>query len=278
MQSRSFDLKTYLDALVTEYKTPAFIPADPISFPNRFRESPLSCEFVGFIAALFSYGRRDLILALLERIFAPMMPDPHDFLLAFHPKRDAKLYQGLIYRFNRGDDLIFLLQRLQWAYREYGSLENLWRSQATPETAVKDGLKRFMSGLVGNHAPERYGLKFLFSDPDKGGGCKRLNMFLRWMTRQDGAQASIDFGIWRSALPPGQLIIPLDTHVAQSARQLGLTQRKANDWKTAEEITTVLRQFCPEDPVKYDFALFGHSVNLKNKQFKDNATVLQKAL
>jgi len=260
-----------MDALVAQYKVPAYIGSDPIQIPYRFADNPRTCELVAFITALLSYGRRDLIIETVTNLFRLTDNDPLNFLESFDPKRDARLFQHFVYRFNKGPDLVFLWQRLQWAYREYGSLENLFTTsipEYTPQVdRLKAGIAGFTNALLGNEAPRSYGLKFLFAHPDKGGACKRFNMFLRWMVRQDlEPVGKVDFGLWQTALKPGDLLVPLDTHIMKMNRHLRLSGRADGSWQTAEEITDIFRLLCPEDPVKYDYALFGFSLDKRSPE------------
>jgi uncharacterized protein (TIGR02757 family) len=259
-------LAPVMDALVAQYKTPAYILNDPIQIPHRFADDPKACELVAFITALFSYGRRDLIIETMTNLFRITDDDPVGFLASFNPKRDAKLFRHFVYRFNKGEDVAYLLERLQWVYREFGSLESLFAYSASlndsEQSKLKAGIAGFTDRLLGEKPPQTYGLKFLFAHPDKGGACKRFNMFLRWMVRNDIDPAGrVDFGVWRHALSPADLLVPLDTHILKMNKQLGLSARNDNSWRTAEEITDVFRLLCPEDPVKYDYALFGFSLD-----------------
>ena len=260
-------LAPYLNALVDEYKVPAYIQSDPLQIPYRFAGDPKACELVAFMTALFSYGRRDLIIETVTNLFRITDNDPVAFMEGFNPKRDAKLFRHFVYRCNMGPDLVYLWQRLQWAYREFGSLENLFLAStqglAANENRLKIGIARFTDQLLGEEPPQSYGLKFLFAHPDKGGACKRFNMFLRWMVRQemDASAGKVDLGLWKNSLSPTELLVPLDTHVMKMNNHLRLSNRTDNSWQTAEEITEIFRLLCPEDPVKYDYALFGFSLD-----------------
>jgi len=271
-----------LDELVRQYKIPAYVQSDPIQIPYRFVENAQACELTAFITALFSYGRRDLIIATVSQLLQLTENDPVGFMENFHPQRDAKLFQHFVYRFNKGPDLVVLWERLQWAYREYESLENLfaWAMAAPmknrlskgeglagglPSDRLKHGISGFIDALLGDHQAQSYGLKFLFAHPDKGGACKRFNMFLRWMVRQDlDLDGKVDFGLWRKTLKPAELLIPLDTHELKMNRHLGFSARTDGSWQTAREMTDVFRLLCPEDPVKYDYALFGFSLDRRS--------------
>lgn len=262
-----------LNQLVAQYKIPAYIQSDPIQIPYRFANDPKACELVAFITALFSYGRRDLIIETITNLFRITDNDPVAFMESFHAKRDAKLFAHFVYRFNKGPDVAFLWQRLQWAYQEFGSLENLFMAaihqsaDSDTQSRLKTGIAGFTDHLLGQQEPQSYGLKFLFAHPAKGGACKRFNMFLRWMVRQDvEPSGAVDFGLWKTALTPAELLVPLDTHIMNMNRQLRLTHRTDGSWQTAEAITDVFRLLCPEDPVKYDYALFGFSIDKRSPE------------
>lgn len=275
-------LKKLFDQWVTEYKTPHYITEDPLQIPYRFAEDPKACELIAFMTALLSYGRRSLIIESVTRLVKIMGNDPIAFLEHFHPLRDAKLFQHFTYRFNTGQDIVFLLTGLQWAYQQFGSLEALFRyglpqSSAHERADIKAGIANFLDTLVlaGGSKPNTLsgGLKFLLAHPKNGGACKRFNMFLRWMVRHDCApEPRVDLTLWKSALSPADLIVPLDTHVLKMNEALNLTPLRQGNWKTAESITAVFRQFCPEDPIRYDYALFGFSLAQQSSSTKNRAT------
>lgn len=262
---RDFDkLGAFLDTLVSQYKTPAYIENDPIQIPWRY-DDPAARELIGFITALFSYGRRDVIIETIRRLVKILGPDPVGFVGNFDARRDARLFRHFVYRFNKGPDVVFLLERLQWALETHGSLEGLMLASPALQNGRRDlktATADFTSALLGAHPPDSYGVKFLLAHPDRGGACKRFNMFLRWMVREDADPAGrVDMGLWKRALAPSDLLIPLDTHVLKMNRVLGLTERTDGSWQTAEEITGFFRRFAPEDPVRYDYALFGFSLD-----------------
>jgi uncharacterized protein (TIGR02757 family) len=244
------------ERLAEQFNQPSFITADPVSFPHRFKSNAdwRNAECAGFITALFSYGRRDSILNTVNGILKPLGENPVETLTKQPTAKLAKSYKQFYYRFNKAPDLVFLLTRLGEIYQDEGSLKSFWQnhSRDTLAESIHTFREAFLTG--GNITPEdSYGLKFLFADPGSGSAAKRFNMFLRWMSRKD----NVDLGLWQDVLDPSQLIIPLDTHVAQMARRFDITRRNANDWRTAEEITAYFRKRCPADPVRYDFALFG---------------------
>jgi len=269
-----------LNKLVVEYKKPAYVASDPIQFPYRYIDTDTkTVELVAFIAAMFSYGRREQVIASLNKIFARMGKSPVSYLEGFDPKREKKHFQDFVHRFNTGDDVLFLLSRLQAVYDQHGSLEGIFATAledsaklsapGTLEPAhpymgselFKAALGSTLDTLLGSNIPERYGIRFLFAHPARGGACKRFNMFLRWVVREDKEPSGrVDFGLWKKALLPRDLRIPLDAHVMNMNRQLGFSSRKDNSWKTVEEITDVFRLLSPHDPIQYDYALFGFSL------------------
>ncbi len=275
-------LQPVFEDLVTQYKTPAYVPNDPIQIPYQYIDDPSDCELAGFITALFSYGRRDTIIETMKRLFTILGPSPTRFLESFDPKKDAKLFQHFIYRFNKGVDVVFLLSRLQWAYDTYGSLESLFQagmhpltqnpmahapSLLFPSAPLQQGIAAFTEALLGETPLDTYGTRFLLSHPDRGGACKRVNMFLRWMVRHDPEPSErVDFGLWQTALTPADLLIPLDTHILKMNGHLALSQRNDSTWRTAEDVTQVFRRLCPEDPIRYDYALFGFSLDGRKKE------------
>jgi uncharacterized protein (TIGR02757 family) len=164
-------------------------------------------------------------------------------------------------RFNKAPDLIFLIHCLQAAYRCYGSLEAMFSVHRKKD--LKASISAFIHALMAGHEPATYGQKFMLAHPQGGGPCKRINMFLRWVVRQDKdlPENRVDLGLWKTALSPAELMIPLDTHIHQMGRKFRFSLRQTASWEMAEDITNHLRRFCPEDPVKYDFALMGFSLD-----------------
>jgi uncharacterized protein (TIGR02757 family) len=173
---------------------------------------------------------------------------PMDFLTHFEDQ-DLNVFRNYVHRTFNGEDCIFFLSSLKNIYIHHGGLEEAFSGHG-PD--VKDAITGFRKIFFSLPHPGRT-LKHL-ADPATGASAKRINMFLRWMVRKD--RRGVDFGIW-NALKPSQLYCPLDVHTGNTARKLGLIRRRQNDWKALEELMAVLREFDPEDPVKYDFALFG---------------------
>ncbi len=250
------------DALAEQFCQAEFIADDPISLPHAFGHLPdwRNVECMAFLAALFSYGRRDKIRQTLHQIAAPLGENPVEAVMDFSKKEWQRCFKGFYYRFNTAEDLVFLLTRLGEIYRsDDTSLKGLWCRTTDQKTSLAEKIHAFRQAFLTDGlspAPETYGMKFLMADPLQNSAAKRFNMFLRWMVRHD----AVDFGLWADILSPSELIFPLDTHVATIARQYRITRRKSNDWKTAEEITGYFRKRCPSDPVRYDFALFGLGV------------------
>lgn len=247
------------DELARRYATPDFIAQDPVSFPHRFVNHPdwRNVECAGFLAALFSYGRRESILKTLDQLFERLGDDPVATLSHTPPADLEKRFRGFYYRFNTAGDLVLILRRLGEIYGGNGSLKLVWDDIYRTGPGLRLAIHRFRQAFLGKNTLDNpaisYGLKFLFADPLQNSAAKRFNMFLRWMVRQD----AVDFGLWQDVTPPADLVIPLDTHVGAMARRFCITRRKSNDWKTAEEITQYFRKRCPSDPARYDFALFG---------------------
>jgi uncharacterized protein (TIGR02757 family) len=179
---------------------------------------------------------------------------PHEFVTKFEPERDAHKFRNLKHRFYTAGDIVSLFNALKKIYTTYGSLKYLFLLYYFEKDKNLKEAVSFFSRHLTRFAAESSGLtrgiKFMFPDPHKGSVCKRMNLFLRWMIRRD----ELDFGIWHE-IPPSQLVIPVDTHVARICRKIGLTKRKSLSWLMAEEITEKLRKFDPADPVKYDFAI-----------------------
>ncbi len=245
--------KSEIDKLAEEYETIDFIKDDPISIPKRFSEKK-DIEIAGFIASLVAYGRREVFLKKLDNLFEIAQNEPLNFILNFEPK----VLGDFNYRFGKPDDFsqIFLIMR--HLYSKNSSLEELFKYgyekpvQSNMFIPITD---YFYSRAKDNNA---MGFKFMIPDARKGSAMKRMCMYLRWMVRK----GPVDFGVWEF-MKPSELLIPLDTHVARLSREMGLLNRNANDFKSVLEITENLRKFDPEDPIKYDFAMFGYGVNNK---------------
>lgn len=245
-------LKKLLDEKVKLYNQPSFIGLDPISIPHRFT-SREDIEISGFLAATIAWGNRVAILKSADRMLRMMGDSPFDFVIN-HRDSDLKSIDGCIHRTFNAEDFIYFIEALRYIYLEKGGMEVIfshYRTGSSLQPAIHEFRKIFFD-LPHNTRTERH-----VSDPHKGSAAKKINMFLRWMVRRD--DRGVDFGLWRS-IPPSVLSCPLDVHSGNVARRLGLLTRKQNDAKAVAELDTALRKFDKDDPVKYDFALFGLGV------------------
>jgi uncharacterized protein (TIGR02757 family) len=232
--------------------------ADPVHIVRRFR-APEDREVVGFCAASLAFGRVASVLQSIESLLNVLGTRPAEFVRRFEPGRQADRVRPLGHRWIRGRDLVALLLILQRMLREFGSIEAFFLAGDEPSTPdVGQALEAFsvralrmdVRRAYGARMPERPGVCYFFPRPSAGSACKRLNLFLRWMVRED----AIDLGVWRR-VSPARLIVPLDTHVIRVARCLGLTRYASPGWNMAAEITAALRQLDPADPIRYDFSL-----------------------
>ncbi|MDR1763382.1 MAG: TIGR02757 family protein [Dysgonamonadaceae bacterium] len=251
-------IKSFLDELVAQFNTPSFIESDPVQFPLRY-ERLQDIEIVSFTVATIAWGKRPMILRDAERMLAKMGGSPFDFVM----NEDYRaLGKANVHRTFFEPDLAYMLRGFRRIFERFGSVENMLIENRAAESAAPAWtfaglLSQEMRSANGGQAnslcyPASYGQSAL----------KRLNMAVRWLVRNDGI---VDRGVWK-ALKPSQLYIPLDVHVGNVARELGILSRKSNDRKAVEELTAVLREFCPEDPVIYDFALFGAGITGKLKK------------
>ena len=242
------ELFEFLEIKQEQYNNPEFIPSDPISIPHLFTKNQ-DIEIAGFLTSTISWGSRKIIVSNSRKLIQLMDDDPFSFIMDAS-ENDLLPFRKFIHRTFNGEDCVFFLQSLKNIYTKHESMEELFLPSANNgiSHAIGNFRKEF---LLTSH--QKRSEKHI-ADPFSGSSAKRINMFLRWMVRNDSR--GVDFGIWKQ-IDPSALICPLDVHVGNVARKLGLLTRKANDWKAAEELTTSLRKFDPSDPVKYDFALFG---------------------
>jgi uncharacterized protein (TIGR02757 family) len=242
--------KGLADELEHWYKkvcTPEFIALDPVKFPRCYTKRE-DMEIAAFLSATIAWGRRDLILRSAEKMFALMGTSPYAFVMSGDYR---KLKKRNIHRTFFEDDLKYFCKGLEHCYAKYGNLEKLF----APAPNVWEGFALFREEMASANSG-RYSKHI--SNPgmeDRGGSaCKRLNLTLRWLVRE----GPVDLALWKK-IKPSALYIPLDVHVARTARRLGLLQRKSNDKKAVMELTEKLREFDPQDPAKYDYSLFGIS-------------------
>jgi uncharacterized protein (TIGR02757 family) len=254
------ELKDFLDLKVAQYNRPAFIANDPICIPHRFSKKQ-DIEIAAFFAAILAWGQRKTIINKCTELFRRMDNDPYNFMLQ-HGDDDLKGLLGFKHRTFNDTDLLYFVSFFRQHYSNSDSLETAFLPDdfaSLDSFTAEHALNHFRSYFFSLPDSPRRTIKHI-SSPVQKSTCKRLNMFLRWMVRKDSM--GVDFGIW-SAIHPSDLICPCDVHVDRVARRLDLITRKQTDWRTAVELTEQLRKFDPQDPVKYDFALFGLGVEEK---------------
>ena len=241
-------LKSMLDEKVKLYNTPSFIANDPISFPRSFSRRE-DIEIVALLASIIAWGNRKMILRSGNKMFNEIMHSaPYDFVMS--GEWESLDDKQNIHRTFFVSDLKYICRGLRSIYVRYGSMEHLFAGCSTWEGIehLRNELAEANGGATTRHISNPVSVK-----GKPGSACKRMHMMLRWLCRNDGV---VDLGLWK-AVSPSQLMIPIDVHVARTARALGLVTRKQNDRRTVEELTAKLKELSPEDPVRYDFALFG---------------------
>ena len=246
------DLKEFLDEKVILYNNPAFIDSDPIQIPHLFSKKE-DIEIASFLTAIISWGNRTMIIRNATKMMEFLDNTPHDFIIN-HQEKDLKSLQGFVHRTFNGIDFQQFIRSLQHIYLNHDGLENAFSIKDTSKT-YQTSINNFKI-LFFEVAHQQRTQKHI-SDPLKNSAAKRINMFLRWMVRND--EAGVDFGLWKTH-NPANLSCPLDVHSGNVARKLKLLLRKQNDWKAVAELDKNLRALDKEDPVKYDFALFGLGV------------------
>lgn len=245
-------LKEFLDTKALQYEHPDFLGTDPIQVPHLFSKKE-DIEISAFLTATIAWGNRKGIMANAHKMMALMDHSPYDFIQN-HRKDDLAPFKKFVHRTFNGQDLVVFIKGLQHIYKVHGGLEGVFLS--VPQN---DSLQQGISNLkrLFFEVPHPIRTQKHISDPLKGSAAKRINMFLRWMVRNNAH--GVDFGLW-NGIPPSKLSCPLDVHSGNVARKLGLLFRKQNDAKGLAELDNSLRNLDPLDPVKYDFALFGLGV------------------
>jgi uncharacterized protein (TIGR02757 family) len=249
-------LRAPLERLYRDFDYAGRVERDAIRFPLRYAD-PRERELVGLLTACLAYGRVDLFGAALEGVLAAM-GSPWKFIREFDPRRDAERFDRFIYRFNRPRDLVAFCVAARDVLARHGTLEKCFvAGDPDPAGSIGPALERFalafLEADLGDVFPRgriSRGYRHFFPLPSTGGPCKRLHLFLRWMVRRDAP----DFGLW-TAVSPARLLIPVDTHIENMSRAIGLTRLRSRTWRMAEAITAQLAVVDPADPVKYDFAL-----------------------
>ncbi len=243
------ELKAFLDEKTEKYNRPAFIESDPVQVPRQFSRKE-NIEIAAFFTATISWGNRPAIIKNALRLMEWMDNSPYDFIMK-SPATGFNVLNPFVHRTFNGGDCIYFARSLKNIYSNHGGLQQVFETGFQQEGSVKAALEYFHSVFF--EFPGERTRKHV-ANVQRGASAKRLNMFLRWMVRND--HRGVDFGLWEG-IPQSALMLPLDVHTGNVARKLGLLNRKQNDWKAVEEVTATLRKFDPADPVKYDFALFG---------------------
>lgn len=246
-------IKELLDQKHDQFNQESFIAKDPISIPSQF-ERKEDVELSGFLTAIIAWGNRAAILKSANHLMNEMGRNPYEFITTASAAEIDDL-KDFYYRTFQGVDMVSFVYGLRNIYQKYGGLHQVFHEQWSRGNGIEGGLSELRKIFFTAEAQPR-SYKHLASI-EKGASCKRLNMFLRWMIRKDNR--GVDFGIWND-IPASALFLPLDVHTGNVARKLGLLTRKANDWKSVQEVTGNLRLMDEKDPIKYDFALFGMGV------------------
>ncbi len=246
------DLHEFLDLKVAEYNRPVFLTSDPIQIPHKFTLKQ-DIEISGFLTATIAWGNRKSIINNATILMDLMDQAPYQFVMG-HTDEDLRSLEAYVHRTFNGSDLQYFIPALKHLYTNHHGMEAVFSKHAQKNT-LQPAITKFKESFF--ELPHEQRTKKHISDPGKGSAAKRINMFLRWMVRD--ASTGVDFGIWKS-LRPSQLSCPLDVHSGNVARKLGLLTRKQNDAKAVAELDANLRLLDPNDPVKYDFALFGLGV------------------
>lgn len=231
--------------------------ADPVQIVRRYT-APRDQEVVGFCASALAFGRVASVLNTVEGLVRILGPEPAAFVGAFDPAAPHPELRGMVHRWTRGRDLVALLWILRQMLERAGTIERFFLEDYEPgaedigpslDSFSRRALQLDLRAAYGR-VPTRPGVCYFFPRPSAGSGCKRLNLFLRWMVRRD----AVDLGAW-SAIPASKLIVPLDTHVIRLGKCLRLTRYRSPGWRMAAEITASLRRIDPVDPIRFDFSL-----------------------
>ena len=246
------DLKDFLDSKVEQYNKPDFIASDPIQIPHLFSKKE-DIEIAGFLSATISWGNRKSIITNCHKMMDLLDQSPFDFVMN-HQETDLEKLEPFVHRTFNGLDFITFIKGLQHIYKNHDGLEAVFNKHAQKDS-LQQSIHYFKQTFFEIEHLQR--TQKHISDPLKNSAAKRINMFLRWMIRPNNT--NVDLGIW-TTLNPAQLSCPLDVHSGNVARKLGLLKRKQNDGKALAELDIALRKLDINDPVKYDFALFGLGV------------------
>lgn len=253
-------VKRLLDKKVSEYNSFDFIESDPVQIPHRFSRKE-DIEISGLLTASISWGQRKSIIKNANSLMDIMDNSPFEFIMDMpnndenKTNPDLKRIAEFVHRTFNGEDLLFFIKSIKNIYQKHSGLENIFSTGYNSDNSIYGSIKNFRDIFLAiDH--QKHVQKHV-SDVTANSAAKRLNMYLRWMVRQD--ENEVDFGLWKK-IPASALMLPLDVHTGNVGRSLGLLKRNQNDWKAVEEITNILRLFDPNDPIKYDYALFGIGV------------------
>ncbi len=249
---KTSELKSFLDEKVCLYNNSKFIESDPIQIPHQFSLKE-DIEIAGFLSASIAWGNRKMIISNASKMMEIMGNTPYDFVMN-HKQHHLENLENFVHRTFNSHDFQFFIEGLKHVYTYHNGLEEVF-SKNQEVANLQNSIAEFKKIFFEIPHPSR--TEKHISDPMNNSAAKRINMFLRWMVREDNAK--VDFGIWKS-ISPAQLSCPLDVHSGNVARKLGLLHRKQNDAKAVAELDASLRNLDPTDPVKYDFALFGLGV------------------
>lgn len=246
------ELKSFLDEKVVQYNTLDFIESDPVQIPHLFTQKE-DIEIAGFLSATIAWGNRKMIIKNSHKMMNLMGNSPYDFVMC-HTEENLEELESFVHRTFNGQDFSFFIRSLKNIYENHNGLESVFTSNQNldhRQLSIAEFKKIFFE------IPHLTRTQKHVSDPSNNSAAKRINMYLRWMVRQDNK--GVDLGIWKN-ISPASLSCPLDVHSGNVARKLGLLSRKQNDGKAVAELDLQLRKLDPIDPVKYDFALFGLGV------------------
>lgn len=246
------ELKSFLDEKAELYNHPNFIESDPIQIPHSYSLKE-DIEVAGFLASVIAWGNRKMIITNATKMMNLMGNTPYDFIMS-HKEQDLERLEIFVHRTFNGQDFIGFIKSLRHIYQNHEGLEAVFAKNQQENSMQKSisEFKKIFFEIDHLTRTEKH-----LPDPFIGSAAKRINMFLRWMCRQD--KKGVDFGIWKN-ISPSILSCPLDVHSGNVARKLDLLSRKQNDAKALTELDTNLRLLDSNDPVKYDFALFGLGV------------------
>ncbi|NQU86600.1 MAG: TIGR02757 family protein [Mariniphaga sp.] len=247
---QAFNIKDFLEEKAALYNRPSFIQTDPIQVPKQFSKKE-NIEIAGFLTATIAWGQRTTIIKNSLNLIERMDNNPYKLLMDLS-ENDLSVFEGFKHRTFNSDDCKFFIRSLKNIYSNHGGLQKVFEKGFQQRKTIKNALTYFYQIFF--EIKELPRTRKHVSNVMSGSSAKRLNMFLRWMVRNDNK--GVDFGIWNN-IPQSALMLPLDIHTGNVARKLGILSRKQNDWKAVEELTSILRKYDPNDPIKYDFALFG---------------------